>query len=100
MNDNQSLLLEIAQRIATGGSLGAMLPDILNATLRLAGADGIRLVLDANPTPMAYASGPAAGKMVKFDSLIPSALANQESLIVSNVVEAKNKLATSLAPLK
>ncbi|HLY25493.1 MAG TPA: ATP-binding protein [Aggregatilineales bacterium] len=92
MNDNQSLLLEIAQRIAAGGSLGAMLPDILNATLRLAGADGIRLVLNISPMPMVYVSGAAAAKMVKFDAVIADVLADQESLIISNVNEAQKKL--------
>lgn len=65
--DARTLLLHITQRIAAGGSLGAMLPDITNATLRGSRADGIRVVLDGPATPLTYASGSAAGKMVRFD---------------------------------
>jgi len=70
MNDGQALLLEVTQRIAHGGSLGAMLPDIINATLRISGADGIRVIVNEEPRPLTYASGPAVGRMLKFDKLL------------------------------
>ncbi len=74
--DGQTLLLEITQRIATGGSPGAMLPDITNATLRGSHADGVRIVLDSPATALTYATGPAAGKMLKFDRLIEQVVAD------------------------
>jgi PAS domain S-box-containing protein len=68
--DGQKLLLQITQRIASGGSVGAMLPDVTNMTLRAAQADGVRIVLDSPETQFSYASGPAAGKMLRFDKRI------------------------------
>ncbi len=62
--DRQALLLHITRRIAQGGSLGAMLPDITNATLRGSQAGGIRIVLDTTVVPLTYASGPLAGQML------------------------------------
>ncbi|MCC7447324.1 MAG: PAS domain-containing protein [Anaerolineae bacterium] len=74
--NGQALLLEITQRIAAGGSLGAMLPDITNATLRGSHADGVRIVLDSPATALTYATGAAAGQMLKFDRLIEQVVAD------------------------
>ncbi len=94
--DGQALLLEITQRIAAGGSLGAMLPDIINATLRVLHADGIRVVLNSPSGLMTYASGPSAGKMVKFDSLISSLAQEHGPFQIADLAQADK----ALAPLK
>ncbi|MEP7288007.1 MAG: ATP-binding protein [Chloroflexota bacterium] len=95
-NDGQALLLEITQRIAAGGSLGAMLPDIINATLRVSHADGIRVVLNQSDMPLTYATGPAAGKMVKFDPLIVRLVAERGTIESSDLSTAED---SELAPL-
>ncbi len=84
--DEQALLLEITRRIAAGGSLGAMLPDITHTLLQGLKADGIRVVL-IRP-PMNYATGPAAGKMIRFDSLITRLVSEQGPLQIPDVASA------------
>src|SRR5258708_7796187 len=91
VNDGQALLLEITQRIATGGSLGAMLPDIINATLRVSGADGIRAVLDSPTSSLTYASGTAAGKMIEFDPLVIKLVQKRGPMAVPDVSKAVAK---------
>src|SRR5258708_3094524 len=91
VNDGQALLLEITQRIATGGSLGAMLPDIINATLRVSGADGIRAVLDSPTSSLTYASGTAAGKMIEFDPLVIKLVQKRGPMAVPDVSKAVGK---------
>jgi len=96
-DEGQAFLLEITQRIATGGSLSAMLPDIINATLRISGANGIRVVLESSDSALVYATGPAAGKMMRFDELVVTTVAEHGPVMVVNLVSAKG---TSLEVLK
>ena len=90
-NEGQAFLLEITQRIAAGGSLGAILPDIIHATLRVSHADGIRVVLESSETPVAYAAGPAAGKMMKFDALISATVSEHGPLMITDLAAAKDE---------
>lgn len=69
-SDRQALLLEITQRIAKGGSLSAMLPNVTYDALKGVQADGIRVIVGEIAVPLTYATGPLTGKMVKFDQLI------------------------------
>src|SRR5258708_6186141 len=73
-----------------------MLPDIINATLRVLHADGIRVVLNSPSGLMTYASGPSAGKMVKFDSLISSLAQEHGPFQIADLAQADK----ALAPLK
>jgi len=94
--DGQALLLEITQRIAAGGSLGAMLPDITNATLRGSHADGARIVLDSPATGLTYATGAAAGQMLKFDRLIEQVVADNGLTAIPDLSSEQG----TFAPLK
>jgi PAS domain S-box-containing protein len=76
--DRHVLLLKIARRIAAGGSLSAMLPDVTQATLLGAHADGLRIAL--NTMPLAFASGEASAKMVKHDAIITARVADGSTL--------------------
>jgi PAS domain S-box-containing protein len=77
--DEQALILEITQRIAHGGSVAAILPDITKAALQGTGADGIRVILTGDGASV-YASGSLAGQMLSFDTLILDQLKDRESL--------------------
>jgi PAS domain S-box-containing protein len=90
IGDGQALLLEITRRIATGGSLGAMLPDITNALLRASQAAGVRVILDGPGTALTYASGPSAGKMVKFDKLVARYVAERGTVQVADLSAREN----------
>jgi PAS domain S-box-containing protein len=90
--DRQALLLHITRRIAQGGSLGAMLPDITNAALRGSHADGIRIVLDTTVVPLTYASGPFAGQMLKFDKLVARYVAAYGETELSSTATVANEL--------
>src|SRR5271166_4580001 len=69
-SDGQALILEITQRIATGGSLAALLQDIVDAIRRVSHADGIRIVLTGSGDVTAYADGSLAVSMAQFDKSI------------------------------
>ncbi len=83
--DGQALLLAITRRIATGGSLGAMLPDITNAILRGSQADGVRIMGDSSGAALTYASGPSAGKMVRFDPIVASHVVQQGAVEIPDL---------------
>jgi PAS domain S-box-containing protein len=95
-NDWQVLLLEVTERIAAGGSLGALLPDIINAILRASGADGIRVVINQSPSAMTYATGTAAGKMLKYDTQIMKLVTERGALHIENLAESKDSELTAL----
>src|SRR5262249_52314517 len=83
--DGQALLLEITRRIARGGSLGAMLPDITNAMRRGSQAQGVRIIVDSLGAALTYGSGPLAGKMVKFDQAITGYVAEHGAVEIPNL---------------
>src|SRR5579872_6309216 len=60
-------MLEITQRIAAGGALSAILPDVASVTLRVSRAGGVRIMLESTPSPVIFASGSCAAKMLKYD---------------------------------
>src|SRR5438105_10934315 len=90
INERQILLLEITQRIAAGGSLGAMLPDILKTTLRASHADGIRVIVESPDNTLTYASGTSAGKMVKFDMPVAQLVAERGQVAVPDLAKTRN----------
>jgi PAS domain S-box-containing protein len=97
VHEGQLLLLEITQRIASGGSLGAMLPDIVNATLRVAEADGIRAVIHDPTHSLAYSAGAAAGAMLKYDATIWQLVQANGQLQIDDLANTTDK---SLEPLR
>lgn len=66
--DEQTLLLEIIQRIAHGGPLGGLLGDIADMVLRGLRADGVRILLSSPAS--AFAAGSLAEPMSNLDAWI------------------------------
>jgi PAS domain S-box-containing protein len=90
--DEQSLLLDIAQRIAGGGPLGGLLGDITGMVLRGLQADGVRILLNSPST--AFAAGSLAESMARLDAWVLNAA---QDVLESPVFKARHDLPAELA---
>jgi len=68
--DEQAFLLEVTQRIAHGGALGDLLPDIAQTLQRGLQADSVRILLGARAAHATYAAGESSAAFAPHDEIV------------------------------